>query len=1212
MKQNLLFNQASALGKRLAMVLTMLLIVGIGQAWGANFKTEYTYSMQGDSWSLTNCEDASSYWKVPNTTSQPSIACFAGIFSNKTITSEVIITLNIATFGNGSNPSTSKFTIYNSSDCSSQVTATQTGNLPTSSTYTNAIYTIAQNDAINNFTEDLAIKVASGTKQIRLKSITITFSYENSTPSVKHKAYFYNGTTLLNTGGTEFSEGAAVSYSGSTPTSCDGESTTFVGWATSTWDGKVAKGDIVPDFYNIIDGEDLPEMGTADVNYYAVFAKEATISGGATTTTFTAGTDNIATGKNGIKFTMSNTTGSSGYYQVYSGSAMTISSDNPITSFIMTCTKSGTEKYGPGNITFKTGVYSYSGTNGTWTGNSKSIESNNSSAQLRITKIVVTTSGGITTTYSDYMTSCTTQTVYSVTYDSNGATSGTVPADNTEYASGATVTAKSHGNLAKTGYTFIGWNTQADGKGTAYQSGETFIITRRTTLYAQWQANTYKVSFNANGGDGTMSDQDFTYDEAKKALSKNTFTRTGYTFNGWNTQANGQGTTYTDQQSVNNLTTENNATITLYAQWKIQTFTVTFNSNGGAGTMTSQTFTYNQAQTLTANAFTRTGYTFNGWNTQANGQGATYTDQQSVTLTTAGLTLYAQWKANTYTVKFDGNGSDSGSMNNQSFTYGQSQSLTANAFTRANYTFKNWNTKADGSGKNYTDKQSVSNLTSENGAIITLYAQWTPTYTITWLANGQEFHTQTAVEGTALDLPDSEPDAATYACNDKVFVGWTENQISGSTNTKPADLFTSKSSTLTTNATYYAVFADVEGVASTDYEKITDASDLTDGKYVIAYGYNTTTPSIILEATTKDATTLVATSASPSSNKYQNPAAENIWTIKKNGTTYTLYNETTSKYVQANTTPALLLSDANPTNFVIESLDSYWKIKISDYTSYQLVGYTNSSGNYFQTKSGVSASYKIQLYKNTSTQRFFNYSTNCIMTYVISFDLKGHGLDQKPEEQIVEENGTVTEPSPAPKAEGYYFGGWFTDSECTSPYDFSSPVTASFTLYAKWTAIEYTITYDNLNGGNNDANPKTYTIESETITLKNLDDTNTHHFVGWYDEDDNLVTKIPQGSTGDITLYAKWVEIFTVKWYANGKELTNGELGSASTIVYEGEHISNLPPSGNLNNYCGDFVGWTDAEMDVNNVAKPNNLYTQASEFPNATGNQEFFAVFAE
>ena len=143
--------------------------------------------------------------------------------------------------------------------------------------------------------------------------------------------------------------------------------------------------------------------------YYAVWAKGETTGGGTATTTFDAGVDNIAIGKNGIKFTMSNTTGSNGYYQVYDGSTMTISSDNPITSFIITCTTSGTSKYGPGNITFKTGSYSYSGTNGTWTGNSTSIASNKSSAQLRITKIVVTTSGGTITTYSDYITTCTTE-----------------------------------------------------------------------------------------------------------------------------------------------------------------------------------------------------------------------------------------------------------------------------------------------------------------------------------------------------------------------------------------------------------------------------------------------------------------------------------------------------------------------------------------------------------------------------------------------------------------------------------------------------------------------------------------------------------------------------------------------------------------------------------------------------------------------------------
>lgn len=599
------------------------------------------------------------------------------------------------------------------------------------------------------------------------------------------------------------------------------------------------------------------------------------------------------------------------------------------------------------------------------------VEGNN---QIRIAKMSIiyeSTSGGgsSSTTYYHSTPDCG-PTTCTVTFNDNGH--GTAPTAQT-VENGQKATEPTPAPTA-TGYTFGGWYKEAGCTTNKFDFNTS--ITADITLYAKWTPITYTVSFDKNGGTGTMNSQTFTYDAAQN-LTANSFTRTGYTFNGWNTQSDGLGDSYTNSQSVKNLASTNGATITLYAQWKVQTFTVTFNKNSGTGTMNNQTFTYNVAQALTANSFTRTGYTFNGWNTKSDGSGNSYTDKQSITLTAAGLTLYAQWTANTYTVEFNANGG-TGSMDNQSFTYGQSQALSANAFTRTNYVFKHWTINQDGTGTSYTDGQSVSNLTAENGATITLYAQWTPVYTITWVANDQSHHTQTAEAGTALAMP-SAPDVNDYdACDDKVFVGWTETQIVNSTNTKPSDLFTNKSGTLTANKTYYAVFATAEGAASTDYEKITDINDLTDGNYVIAYGYNTTTPSIILKSETKSETTLVATSSSPSSNKYQNPAAENIWSIKKNGTTYTLYNEKNSKYIQATTTPSLLLADANPTNFVIEYSSDHWKIKINGNTSYQLVGYTNASGNYFQTKSGASASYKIQLYKNTSTVTYSEYVTSCV------------------------------------------------------------------------------------------------------------------------------------------------------------------------------------------------------------------------------------------
>lgn len=88
-----------------------------------------------------------------------------------------------------------------------------------------------------------------------------------------------------------------------------------------------------------------------------------------------------------------------------------------------------------------------------------------------------------------------------------------------------------------------------------------------TALYPVWSANNYTIVFDANGGNGTMSALNMKYDKAEM-LSKNTFTQSGYEFLGWNTKADGTGTSYTDEQSVMNLTSENNAEITLYAQWK--------------------------------------------------------------------------------------------------------------------------------------------------------------------------------------------------------------------------------------------------------------------------------------------------------------------------------------------------------------------------------------------------------------------------------------------------------------------------------------------------------------------------------------------------------------------------------------------------------------------------------------------------------------------
>ena len=144
---------------------------------GNSFNSTYSYSSL-DGWSLSNYTDSKSYYLIPAEGTE-SVAVISGIFNGKTIASDVVITLNVATYGSGDDPNESTFSIYSNSGCTVSVTSAQSGTLPSSKTFTTVVYTVAKTDAAA-FTNDLAIKVtrADGSKQIRLKSINVKFSYK--------------------------------------------------------------------------------------------------------------------------------------------------------------------------------------------------------------------------------------------------------------------------------------------------------------------------------------------------------------------------------------------------------------------------------------------------------------------------------------------------------------------------------------------------------------------------------------------------------------------------------------------------------------------------------------------------------------------------------------------------------------------------------------------------------------------------------------------------------------------------------------------------------------------------------------------------------------------------------------------------------------------------------------------------------------------------
>ena len=288
------------------------------------------------------------------------------------------------------------------------------------------------------------------------------------------------------------------------------------------------------------------------------------------------------------------------------------------------------------------------------------------------------------------------------------------------------------------GYTFKGWNTKEDGSGTTITTSTKVTTKSDQTLYAQWVENsstgdanvpvTYTINYFANGGTGAPSSQTKTKDKTL-TLRTGVPTKYGYKFLGWSKFSTATSATYQPGDTYTG-----NASMTLYAVWETNKYTVTYNANGGTGTMVNSDYTYGVSKELSVNTFTKEGYTFKCWNTKVDGTGINYTDKQSITIS-EDLTLYAQWKSNdsstgntgeneiTYIVRYNANGG-TGTMEDDEHVYNFAKSLTKNTFIRTGYKFNGWNTKADGTGISYADGETVGNLTSTKGKVVTLYAQW--------------------------------------------------------------------------------------------------------------------------------------------------------------------------------------------------------------------------------------------------------------------------------------------------------------------------------------------------------------------------------------------------------------------------------------------------------------------------------------------------------
>lgn len=412
---------------------------------------------------------------------------------------------------------------------------------------------------------------------------------------------------------------------------------------------------------------------------------------------------------------------------------------------------------------------------------------------------------------------------WSATYDNLGK----VACDHEEYLQGKILF-----NRAVTCNTFyVQQNMRTTGLGTT-QNGPDYGFGTHSTMTIPFKHPTLTTYFNPNGGTGSTASESGSYNDvwnSSRGLPTPAslgFTKTGYHyttgsewFSGATEYAAGDvsitcddifpiegasdGVTVNSSLANSSSNTKPSRSKTLYVNWTPNTYRVYYDSNkpsSAAGSVMGSTamssHVYDQAQDLSTNGYYLNGWEFAGWNTSPSGTGTSYYNrEQVINLSSVDndiVILYAQWNYvgdpdPTYTVKYYANEPEqagnagnhvTGSMSNSYHTYGVSQRLNTNNYALSGWTFKGWNTKADGSGKSYSDREYVLNLTDVDGATVSLYAQWEPNpYTVKYLPNAPAGLT---AEGNTPDSNGKSDYPHTLSKNEYSvpgyrFLGWAES-----------------------------------------------------------------------------------------------------------------------------------------------------------------------------------------------------------------------------------------------------------------------------------------------------------------------------------------------------------------------------------------------------------------------------------------------------
>lgn len=728
---------------------------------------------------------------------------------------------------------------------------------------------------------------------------------------------------------------------------------------------------------------------------------------------------------------------------------------------------------------------------------------------------------------------------HTVRYDANAKNDTSVKGIPASQSKTANVDIKLSSDVpTRNGYTFLGWNTQADGKGTAYAAGAIYKNDQNggtVTLYAQWTPWKHVLHYNKNVPTSSTSqtvsnmpvDQTKTFGQLM-TISNLVPTRKGYTFAGWYTQSNGTGTKY--DPGSNYAADQNGGTVNLYAKWTPWTYNIKYDQNvkstSSSKTVTdmpaAQTKTQEIDVTLSSMTPKRNGYIFAGWSTSANGSveykpGSRFT--KDLDSNGASITLYAVWTPWKHTIHYNSNiptnaptgtTTVSNMPGDQTKTFDEKLMISSNKPTRKGYNFAGWSTSANGDvvyqpGAEYKNDQ--------NGGTVTLYAKWTTwKHTVTYdknvPANSKKTDVknmpgnQTKIYDQNLTLQSNVPTRIGYT-----FVKWTTNKDGTGTAYQPGSQYSYNRDSDGGTVTLYAVW--------------------TPWKYTVRYDKNVP--------------------ANSSSQTVSNMPADQTKTEEVN----------------------LTLSSNKPSRngYIFNG----WQAQIN--------------GKAVDYQPGATLSYDPDVKGSVITLK----AKWTAWKHTIHYNANGGDQNSVPTDQTKTFDQAMILSDKKPTRHGYNFVRWNTKADGTgTSYEVKGNYNhdqngGTVTLYAIWTPWVHTVHYD-ANGGDQNSVPndqkKTYG-QSMNVATK-VPTRNEYKFLGWTTGKDGSGTFYNPGDAyyhdqngQTVTLYAKWIQLYTVKYDGNQPAIKGVTVTGSVANQTQGQDESVNLRTNNFKNDSGVYKDWS-------------------------------------